>query len=305
MIKLNDIYTMIDIIKKYKSSGFSTENKDIKNRINIIFDFIISLPNDYIEEFEKLENTTIRFCDYYDQNMLHNEEIIKYFEQNYGGQDKEKMTDVFALYVILKNVDELVYGCELCDCIDELYNLLDNNYYFEDILTMTTYLQEKKLAKEIENEIDFFSGDNEYQILFTGLMEDDVRKMEKSVKKAFIRKISGELSKSDSITLTEGVDHVRYAYDFPLFRIHFANDYRIAYIRKNRVTAILGATIKTGKDIDYTRYDKIAKEQTSVYREIEAFEKGILPLSHQHFKTVEMLSNFYNKEMKKQSPTLK
>ena len=227
--------------------------------------------------------------------MLHGEEIIKYFDTNYNGNDKEKQIELFALYVLFKNAIDIIYNYDLCDTIDELYELLNNNHYFEDILYIINFIQERKLLNDEQSEPDlaFLDANNKYKIMFTGFSDKDVRKLEKNVKKAFINKLSGQLSQSDIITLTESIEHVKETYDFPIFRIQFANDYRIAFVRKNNITAILGVTIKTGKDIDYTRYDVLAKKANEIYNEIELFSKNSLPSDSQHYQVVEYLSTFH------------
>ena len=97
--------------------------------------------------------------------------------------------------------------------------------------------------------------------------------------------------------MSERIDHVKDLYHFPISRIQFADDYRIAYLRKDNVTAILGVSLKTGKPIDYTRYDSVARNDVQIYNEIELFKNGQLPSDHPHFNTMNFLQDFYDKEM--------
>ena len=57
---------------------------------------------------------------------------------------------------------------------------------------------------------------------------------------------------------------------------------KIAYLRKDGVTAILGVTIKSGKDKDYSRYDAVAKHEQEIYEEIEMLLDGTLPENSDH-----------------------
>lgn len=296
-MNLINIHEMIQIIEKSNLGNLKLSDKLIEDRLNLISVFIVNLFVAYKEEMDILTGTNVRFCDYYDSSMLHGNDIISYFNNNYSGKDKEIMSLVFAIYVVLKNAQEIVYNYEICDSPEELYSLLDCDNFFEDIFEMISYLEEKKLEYNDELVPAFLDPGNKYKILFSGFTYEDIKKLEKSVKKAFIRKISGQLSKDDHITLSEGIDHVIESYDFPILRVRLASDYRLAYVRKNNVTVILGVSIKSGKDKDYTRYDNIAKKKASIYQEIDLFNRGMLSEDSQHYKTVEYLLNFYEDEM--------
>ena len=272
----------------------SNDNKVENQTINNILEFIINLPKNYAFVLNQLEQTSIRFCDYYDPNICHTSEITKYFEDNYFEDDKENMTIVFAMYVFLKNANDIVEGLKFTDDIEELYNLLDNNYFFEDIVAMINYLNEK--VKLNDNSI-LFNKNTNFPVLFTGFIGDDIKAMEKSTKKSFIKKVVDELANIEQIPLAEGVESICAAYDFPLLRVHFAGDYRLAFIRENTITVVLGAVRKSGKDSDYRRYDKIARNKEKIYREIELFVNNMLPKEHEHYKIVRELTDFYKKEV--------
>ena len=265
----SEVNNMLKIIEQYNLGNLEIENKLVEERLNLICNFISSIPTYYLEGLEILDSTPVRFCDYYDSEKLHGKEIISYFNDNYPYDDKDKIIDAFALYVIIKNAKEIVYNYEICDNPMELYELLDCNSFFDDILEVISYCKERQVVSTLENEKSFINLDSKYKILFTGLSNDDIEYLEKFVKKAFIKKLNGQLSDSDYITLSESIDHVKDLYNFPISRIQFADDYRIAYLRKDNVTAILGVSLKTGKPIDYTRYDSVARNEVQIYKEIE------------------------------------
>lgn len=292
-----DIKRLVTISKKVNLNEISSENDVIVNNIRFVYEFIQNLELNYADLIKKLTTTNIRFCDYYDATNFHGQQIIEYFSETYKGEDKEEMQEVFSLYVALKNITELVYNYDLCDTLEELYEILDYNNYFNDMMYVINYINDKKMLKDSEQkaQMDFLNNDNKYKILFTGFSQKDIEKLEKNVKKSFINKISGELSKSDVVTLAECIDHVKGLYDLPIFRIHLAGDYRIAYIRRNGVTAILGVTLKTGKESDYTRYDHIAKNKQDIYDEIDKFSKGELDSNAQHYQVLEDLKQFNEK----------
>lgn len=298
-MNINEIYNMVQIIDKKNLSNLKLENKEIEKRLNGIYNFIKNIFNGYQNELEILANTTVRFCDFYDYDMLHGENIVEYFNANYMGKDKSELVNVFSLYVILKNSQELIYNYDLCESPEELYELLNINNYFEDLMTMIDFLQEQKLENIDENILDFLNSDNKYKILFTGYSYEDIKDLEKSTKKSLIKKLAGELSTSDIVSESEILEHLKGLYNFQVLRVHFAKDYRISYIRKNGVTAILGITLKTGKEDDYTRLAPLVRKKDDIYREIEMFSKGILPLNSEHYKTIEYLENFLKKENNK------
>ena len=166
-------------------------------------------------------------------------------------------------------------------------------YFLTFILYNISYLEEKRLSRLDNRTMGFLNPNNKYKIYFTGLAYKDILKLGKNIKKTFINKISAHLSEADIVPLAEEVDHVKETYNLSLFRVQFANDYRIAYVRRNGVTAILGATLKTGKDVDYTRYDHIARNKESLYEEIDEFASGKVPRNSEHDLVVGHLEDFY------------
>lgn len=291
-----EITRIIQTAKDINLEEITATNEYVSTIIKNIIEFVQQIEDKNPDLITELINSNVRFCDYYDSSMFHGYEIINYFDNTYIGDDKESLRDAFSLYVMLKNAQDLIYNFELCESLDELYELLDNNNYFEDIIYMIDYIKERELLYEDEQqELDFLNDNNKYKIFFTGFAYKDITKLQKNVKKALISKLSSQLSKSDVVTLSEAIDHVKELYNFPLFRVQFANDYRIAYIRRNNVTAILGVTIKSGKDIDYTRYDSIAKNSSKVYEEIDDFINGELSKDSEHFKVIEHLETFQRK----------
>lgn len=290
-----DINKIIEEAKKINLEELKSANNDTLEFFKSIILFLQNIENDYFELIEALLTSHVRFCDYYDSESIHGKNITEYFIDSYENSDKTKMLQVFSLYVFLKNVEDLILNFDLCDNIDELFELLDNNYYFEDLNYLFTFI---KNQKKLENEDDLlFLENNKYKIFFSGFSYKDIEKLEKHIKKAFLKKLEGQLSNSDIITLAEAIDHVKDLYDIPIFRIQLADDYRIAYLRKNDVTVILGVTLKTGKPIDYTRYDSLAKNINKIYEEVELFKLGVLPQDSQHYKVIEQL-DLFNKKIK-------
>lgn len=98
---------------------------------------------------------------------------------------------------------------------------------------------------------------------------------------------------------SESVNHVKDAYDLNISRIHFADDYRIVYVRKYDVTAILGVVLKSGKEADYTRYDIIARRKDNLFKEMQELSDGSLSPEHQHYKIIKFLEEQQKKDMLK------
>lgn len=292
-------YEIINLLKFSERIDVDTiicTNPEKEANLRTIFEFLKELNTEKLDLIEELINTNFRFCDYYGFNNVEKEEIIEYFLSSYRGSDKEEKAELFAIYVLLRNAIDMIMAFDICDNFDELYELLDNDSYFEEMLSMIEYVKDREMVLEDDtDDLGFLNPDNKYKILFTGTSYRDIKHLQKRFKKAFIKKISGQLSNSDVITLAECVDHVKELYGFPIFRIQFGNDYRIAYIRRDNVTAILGVTMKSGKDKDYTRYDAIAKQEALIYKEIQMLLDGTLPEESEHYKTIEHLEDFIQK----------
>lgn len=294
-MKDGELKFLIEKSKLVNINDINCSNEECTVILRQVYEFIQNLYENYDELISKLNNSNVRFSDYYDTTMLHGEEILEYFKNTYNRSDIEEATEVFSLYVVLKNALELVSMNELCGSMDELYHVMNNNTYFEDVLLNINYLEEQRLLREENKSLEFLDDNNKYKVYFTGLSYKDILKLEKNVKKAFINKISGQLIKSDIIPLVEEVDHVKRAYNLSLFRVQFANDYRITYVRRNGVTAILGVTIKSGKDADYSRYDYIAKNKEKLFEEIDNFALGNVSMNSDHNLVIEHLEEFYKK----------
>ena len=54
---------------------------------------------------------------------------------------------------------------------------------------------------------------------------------------------------------------------------------------------ILGIELKSGKDINYTRYDSIAKKIDSVYMQCDLLNKNALPEEDMHYKVLTEIKN--------------
>ena len=291
-----EILNLLNYFSKLDINGINCSNQLYESNLKVIFSFLKELSDTKMNLVESIIDSNFRFCDYYDVGTIVGSEIIEYFENNYLGEDKEQFAKLFALYVFLRNSLDFIMSFEMCDNYDELYEFLDNGSFFKDILAMVEYIKDKELINDDTGEdLIFLNPDNKYKILFTGTSYDDIRKLQKTFKKAFIKKISGQLCNSDFITLAEAVDHVKESYGMPIFRVQFGNDYRIAYLRKDGVTAILGVTIKSGKDKDYSRYDAVAKHEQEIYEEIEMLLDGTLPENSEHFRTIQHLQDFLAK----------
>ncbi|MBQ8659408.1 MAG: hypothetical protein IJ475_01030 [Bacilli bacterium] len=290
------IIELIETAKKIDFNSINTSNDKINGDLKLIFEFVRELDTIYIHVLEGVFKSKIRFCDYYDSDLCNADEIIDYFDKSYDGKDKDELTEFFAMYVFLRNVVDLLVALEMFDDYEEMYEFLDNGSYFDDLLYMLDYIKEREMSFDDEVSLKFLDPNNKYKIFFSGLAHDDIVKLPKQFKKALIKKLSGQLSNSDYVTLAESVDHVKEAYGFPLFRVQFGNDYRIAYIRRDGVTAILGVTLKTGKDLDYTRYDSIARNKDDFYNEVHNFLNNNLCADSEHYLTISHLESFMKKK---------
>lgn len=187
-MKMAEIYEMIQIIKKSDLGNLELKDKLIEYRLNMLANFVVNLFENYKEQVEILCNTNIRFCDYYDMETFHGEEIIQYFKDNYNGRDKESLIDVFVIYVILKNAESMVYSYECSNGPEELYRYLDCDNYFEDVLEMIEFLEKRRVVDKDYVGPGFMDPNNKYKILFSGLTYEDVKNLEREKKKAFIKK---------------------------------------------------------------------------------------------------------------------
>lgn len=298
-MNIDDISKLVSTSKNININNLDSKNENINTQLKNIIIFIQTLFENHQDIIEVYKNTNIRFCDYYDASALHGEDIVNFFNNTYLGDNKENITLAFCLYVVLKNSEDLIYNFDICDNIDELYMLLNNNFYFEDINFVVDYIKKSRILLDEEVELDFLNENNKYKILFSGFSYKDISLLEKHIKKALIKKISGQLSTSDVVSLSEAIGHVKDRFGFPIARIQFADDYRIAYLRKDDVTVILGVKLKTGKKSDYTRYDSIAAKGDLIYKEIQLFKEGLLSKDSVHYQTLDLLREFQKNNYQK------
>lgn len=280
----------------------SCRKSDLKSKLTLIMENLSMIGEEYPDMVMAMINSNVRYSDYYDANS-EAKKNINFFETYYLGADKESQIKNYLLYSFLKNVDGLVSLAseeEFSD-FNELVELCDFGSFYTDLVVYSEELRkrlelDKMNAQARESEkMSFTNKDNLYKILFAGLAYEDIRGLPKHVRMQVIKKLDTPLATERVIPMAEGVDHVRDAYDFPLQIIQVADDYRIAYVRKQNVTAVLGVRLKSGKASDYTRYDSVARDANEIYKEIEQFSLGVIPPSEQHTKTVELLQETYNK----------
>lgn len=294
-----EIERLIKIIETTIQSDLLNDESEYAQKIKRICDFVIKIPKDYDSIVGVLEETTVRFCDYYDDSFS-SSEIVNYFEENYHGKDKNEMLKAFVLYVFLKKAEVIVYNYENADTIDELCFLLGENE-FDIALELIGFIEERSLEDEQARINSFFEQCGRYQTLFTGLSFKDIEKLDKDKKMALIRKLANDFAIKDIIPHSEAIEHVKSAYDFPVNRTYLGRDHRIAYVRRNDVTVILGVSPKTGNDDDYTRFDSVAKNKERVYSECDLLRNEALSGEHKHFKTMEMLKKVYLSNQKKEN----
>lgn len=240
---------------------------------------------------EFIDDGKVRYQDYYDAG-LNFDENIQIFSDYYKKDDSDKRIINYSLYCVKKQLIDFV---ELLESgiftIDEAFEYLEGNTLVENVVSAVYYINYRldEMSLKDETEYDFLNGKTNYKILFLGKSKKDLQQLEKRVFKQVMRKIDQILAMSEIIPLAESVDHVKDLTGFPLFRIHVADDYRIAYIRKNGVSVIIGVSLKSGKDSDYNRYDSIAKNAQLVYQDIDLFLQGKLPLDHPHYETIDFI----------------
>ena len=271
------------------------EKLENRQKLKYIFLFIKNFEEIYPGIIDKLENSKVRFMDYY-SNTIHQSNIIDSFNNDYINNDIEDQKPLYILYVILKNISDLieafdVYGIEEIDDIVEL-----ESEVIEDLTFLTLEFQ-KIMELNKEQTLDF--ENNKYKIFFSGYSYEDITSHEKFVVKSVINKLNNSLSTEDIVSGAQGIGHVRDKYNVPLLRVQVADDYRITFIRNNNVTIILGIELKTGKDSNYTRYDNIAKKIDDIFKESQMFLEAKLNQNHVHYKVMEYIKDFEQKRNKK------
>lgn len=259
--------------------------------LSSVVEFIKQLEVDFSDEIQKIDGTTVRYCDYYN-NSIHGLDIIEGFMNDYNNSDKEEQVKLFSIFVILKNMKDVLESFD-CFSLNEINDLLELYIFDSALLTI-----ELKKTKVKEHLLDFLS-DNKYKVLFSGYSFDDISSLDDSVIKSLINMIKNKLSKEDIIPLAENIECVKSSYNVNLMRVHLADDYRVAFMRKNAVTTILGVDHKSGKNSNYTRYYPVAKRIDDVEEEINKLNKNELDHKSNHFKVVKKLKRVLIEEQKK------
>ena len=240
------------------------------------------------ESIDNYNPNSIRFCDYYSKKHKL-EEIITYFNDNYPYPNLDDELNEFVIYCIFKNFEEFLIMLEIYDNEEEIIK----DPIFEELIFMIE--QHKALNK---NDVDFsFLTDNKYKIYFSGLSITDIPELEKFVTKALLKKIKNQMSTMDRLPRSESVEHVKEKYGVPIMRIQLADDYRVAYLRKGKTTAILGVELKSGKEMDYRRYDCLFQNDgdKELYKKMDAIEKDELSKDDPHYAVVDYISKFIKK----------
>lgn len=295
-----DVKYLLDNREDFHNLISSANESELRDKLLVVFNNIDKLMNDYKVNFFNVFGSSVRYSDYYNPkwNAFEN---VSYFINNYKGNDLEKQTEYYQLYRVLKELFPLIkINCEESFSINDLLELYDIGTYYDDLIFYTNNLVKVKenekmiLEEQQKNTMKFLHDENPYKIFFAGYSYDDIRHLPTYVSLQLVNKLYSPLATETVIPLAEGVDHVRKLYDFPLQRIQVADDYRIVFVRHSNVTIILGVGLKTGKNIDYTRYDSVAKVGDTIYKDAEDFVNGIT-IDDYHNRTVELLDKLYKK----------
>lgn len=201
---------------------------------------------------------------------------------------------MFVLYILLNNAKDLIVNYDSFDNFDDFVECLDFGNYFDVMSGLIDFLKEKKKKREgdYDKKIEFLKEDKKFKILFSGHSCSDILELEFKNLKSLIGKLNTQLCCMDVIPSCEDIDHTKEGYGFQLSRIWLGDSHRIAFTRRKDVTIILGIAKKTGRDLDYTRYDSVASHAEQIYRDADLFSEGMLPFDNPHFSTVDYLQNF-------------
>ena len=244
---------------------------------------------------EGLINPKLRYGDYYNERL-------RYLECLEYGKICGVEIEGFMLYCLnkmIENTSLLFFGDEICSSLEEALGLIDFDrdlLDFEDCVNDLCVLVEKKIMEDEERknaQLPFLDDGLPFKIFFAGHSSDDINKLPKQVVLQLINKLRDPLASQLYIQLSEGIDHIREKYGIPISRIHVANDYRIAYIRLENITIILGVAMKTGKDMDYGRYESVARNIDVIYKNAKDYVDGILIEESEHFRIIEKLQSIY------------
>lgn len=267
---------------------FDGLSQNLKEKINSLLYFY----NDFVARINNNTKQNIRFNDYYDMNssVLKN---IEYFKVFYN----DDITLIhYIKYIVDRLLKDLFCVLEYKEFgINELLEIIDDKNVFDEATVAINYALDL-LNKEYDNksEMEFLNENNKYKIMFTKMANQDIKNLPKHILSSFVRKLNNPLSTENIIKLTECLGHTNDTYNTNYFRIQFADDYRIAYFRERNVTVILGVTIKSGHNSDYTRYDVCAKKNEHILKQINDFINDVY--TNEHLDTIEFLKKFFNKK---------
>lgn len=297
-IMVNNCDRFFQIISFAKNMDFSIDSSQ-SEKVAIakkIYDFIISVDEQYSDVLTDLSNSIVRFSDYYDSNLTSADSIIDKFCIDYVGEDVDKVCELFVLYLLFRNSKDFIINYDVFDNLDELFECLDVGNYFDIMSDLIDFMEDKRKKREDEYErkLDFLKDNNKFKILFSGHACDDIVELEPKTLKSFLGKLNTQFCCLDVIPSSEDIGHTKDLYDFQLSRIRLGDSHRIAYTRRKNVTIILGVTKKTGRDLDYTRYDSVASHANQIYYDADLFSQGMLPGNNPHFNIVGYLQEFSN-----------
>ena len=244
-----------------------------------ILSFASKLCETHCDLICKFETSNVMFQHYYDSESSP-ERLINMFSYSYLAKDAELQGDLFAIYIFVKRIKELVEGVEIFSDVPA-----DLNSYLKMNLPDMNYLVNILRTQVLENPTSFLKT-GKYKTMFDGTCELDLSNLESSITKALKNKIINQLSTMDTVPGAEVLRHVKEAYGLPIFRLHLAKDYRVAFVRYGNVTCIVGLDVKSGKDMDYNRYDPLAANKEALYKRIEDFDNGIESSIHSSCKRI-------------------
>ncbi len=276
-----------------KSKFFNLEEYD---NFRAILEFLQNFENNFRKLLNKYENSVVRFCDYYEENFTFNE-LTNYFKDNYKGEDKNEQYNFFIMFSIFRKCQFLIEALITFDQSDTL------ELFGDDIENICNLIQEflnlNMLREKTDSDSDLDFDNHKYKLLFSGFSLDDIISLDKRIIKALVNKINNLLLDLDMVPGAERVGHVSDKFNIPLFRVQLADDFRIAFMRKNGVTIILGIEFKTGKDMNYNRYDIIARKIDAIYWQCDLLIKNELPSEDNHYKALEEIRNRLKNNRKK------
>lgn len=252
---------------------------------------LVKVISEFFEDDKLIENmfsSNVRFYDYYSSEIF-GKDMTDYFRDNFKGKNMSEEYKNFIFYALVKTLLT----------IDEGIDVIGYDYVLEclpNALPTLTYLTETlslvlDREKEQEKDFKFLDRDNKYKIFFSGYSYDDISLLPTYVLKALTNKLYDPLSITDNILNAEAISHTKDKYRVPLLRMHVADDYRIAFIRREGATIVVGVELKSGKDTDYTRYDNVARKINDVYDELHLFFGNQLNDDSVHNQTVSYIKD--------------